>query len=399
MGKNKSTGEFSIKLYNNNLELPIYYMRGGTSTGIIIFQELLPDDINLKEEIIKKIMGVPLEGEVENNYQITGLGRGYPTSNKVFIIKKSDKNKKEVISTLAQLASNKSKIDWSVNCGNMSSAIPLAVLDYGLIKLSDGINKINIFNTNTQKEIKAYINVQDKEIKTNVKIPGVMGEYPEVKLKLNNPVGSKTGRLLPTGNLIDKVEGIEISCVDVAVPMIILRANDVNRTGKESVKELSNDKELKTKLRKIWVKAGLKMKLKNKDGELMSKEDLENSETIPKVCLISKPERNGDITARYFTPQKPHKSLAVSGGSCLASACLIEGTVANKFLKNKKRINIGENKYKILMENPAGILDTEIEKEKDDIKSVLYIRNSQILMKGYSKLYDCSKKLIEFYER
>ena len=388
---------FLIKLHKNSLELLIYYMRGGTSTGVIIFDEFLPKDHKLKEEIIKNIMGVPLKGEVKNNYQITGLGRGYPTSNKVFILEQFNGRKTEIKSTLAQLAATKSKIDWSVNCGNMSSAIPMAALDYGLIECSTGINEIDIFNTNTQQEMKAYINIQDNEITPNINIPGVMGQYPKVKLKLIDPSGSKTGKLFPTGNLIDIIEGIKVSCIDVAVPMIILRANDVKRTGKESVEKLNIDQKLKKKLKKIWVKAGLKMKLKNKSGTIMSEEELANSETIPKVCLVSEPDGDGHLTARYFTPQKPHKSLAVSGGSCLASACLIEGTIASDLLENKKKTNIAENKYKILIENPAGILEAEIEKEAHQIKNVSYIRNSQILMKGHTKLYNCSSELKVFY--
>ena len=127
------------------------------------------------------------------------------------------------------------------------------------------------------------------------------------------------------------------SCVDVAVPMVIVRAADVGKTGQETPEELSRDARLKERLREIWVAAGLRMGLRRRGGALMSAAELSHSETVPKVCLVAADDCGAHINARYFTPQSPHSSLAVTGGCCLAVACLIPGTVANAVARRLSR--------------------------------------------------------------
>jgi len=367
-------------------EIPVYYMRGGTSTGVLMKKEDLPMDEEARDEIIRKIMGIP-ETSTPGNTQITGLGRGIPTSNKLFIVEVVDKEKRTARSTLAQLAADKSTIDWGVNCGNMSSAIPLYLMESKQISVENGINTIEIFNTNTKKSTHAYINVFDGRIVDYTEIPGVNGSYPEVRLELTNPAGSKTGTLFPTGNRIDVIDGIAVSCLDVNVPMVIVNAVDVGKTGYESVNDLKSDKGLQKKLMHIWTEAGIKMKLKKSDATFMTRKDLQESETIPKICIISDACKEGDINARYFTPQTPHNSLAVSGGGCLAAACILEGTIAQKMISNS---NIGRSSKKghgVKIENPAGVLDIELHMDETTIKRIIYKRSAQILMKGDSVIY------------
>ena len=117
------------------LEIPVYHMRGGTSTGIVLFKDHLPESQPLREELIRHLMGVPQKGEVHGDRQITGLGRGIPQSCKVFIVGRSDRDDADIDSTLAQLAPGKAAIDWSVNCGNMSSTLPIFAQEIGLISV------------------------------------------------------------------------------------------------------------------------------------------------------------------------------------------------------------------------------------------------------------------------
>ncbi len=371
-------------------EIPLYHMRGGTSTGVVINKDDLPVDEKTRDELIRKVMGIP-ETNIPGNNQITGLGRVIPTSNKLFIVEVVSKEKRKVKSTLAQFAADKSSIDWRVNCGNMSSAIPLYLLETRQIDVKNGINTVEIFNTNTGKLTHAYINVFNNKIVDHIEIPGVIGRYPEIKLELQNPAGAKTGKLFPTGKKIDLIEGIEASCLDVNVPMVIIKANDVNKTGYESVDELKVDEVLYKKLQKIWMEAGLKMKLKKADGTLMTKEELQHSETIPKICFISDPLKDGDIHVRYFTPQKPHNSLAVSGGGCLAAACLLEGTIAHNLISDKNNLKPLNNSCTVKIENPAGILEIELYFKSNDIERIVYKRSAQTIMKGHSVVYGLSQ--------
>src|SRR5258705_766281 len=244
-------------------------MRGGPSTGIVLWLEHLPAELALREEAIRWIMGVPPAGEVKGNKQTTGLGRGPSASKKVFLIDRAPTADADITSTLAQLAADKSAIDWSLNGGNMSAALTMYELDTGIFQASRGTTVMRIFNTNTLVITDATVKTPDGTpfIPADTEIPGVMGKFPGVELSLRNPVGAKTGKLLPTGNALDHFAGVEASCVDVAVPMVIVSAADLGKTGQESIEELARDHALKERLQAIWVEAGLKMGLRQKNGD------------------------------------------------------------------------------------------------------------------------------------
>jgi 4-oxalomesaconate tautomerase len=393
---------FTPRVVNGVLELPLYYMRGGTSTGIVLWEEHLPADLALREEAIRWIMGVPPAGEVKGNKQTTGLGRGVTTSNKVFIVNRSPDDQADITSTLAQLAADKAAIDWSVNCGNMSAALPMYALDTGLFPAAKGRTVLRIYNTNTKVTTDATVKTPEGTtfIPADTGIPGVLGRYPGVELSLRKPVGAKTGKLLPTGNVIDRIQGVEVSCVDVAVPMVIIRAADLGKTGQESVEALSRDTALKERLREIWVEAGLAMALKNKDGTPMSADALANSETVPKVCLVAPGDADANITARYFTPQTPHNSLAVTGGCCLAVACLVPGTVAHGVASGLQPLDKTLRETVVAMRNPAGVLRARVNASIAggtlDIPSAAYERSAQIFMRGHFPVYGASEALLAF---
>ncbi|MPZ43577.1 MAG: PrpF protein [Betaproteobacteria bacterium] len=386
-------------------QFPVYYMRGGTSTGIVLWHEHVPEEQALKEELIRAIMGVPACGESRGNKQTTGLGRGAPTSNKVFIVSRPNTSEADIASTLAQLAADKSAIDWSVNCGNMSAALPMYALETGLIEAAAGRTTVRIFNTNTGVTTDATVRTPDANpfIPPDTEIPGVMGKFPGVELTLRHPVGAKTGKLLPTCHPSDSICGIDVSCVDVAVPMVILRAADVGKTGLETPDELSRDGKLKERLREIWVAAGLKMGLRRRGGSLMTAADLAHSETVPKVCLISPGEGDVHISARYFTPQSPHSSLAVTGGCCLAVACLVPGTVANAVAQGLAPVSEMHGICTVAMRNPAGVLRARIGATVGTnglrVTSVAYERSAQLLLRGHFPIYGASPELREFAAR
>ncbi len=401
---NPALAGFVPRVVNGVLELPVYHMRGGTSTGIVLWHEHLPADPALREEAIRCIMGVPPSGDTKGNRQTTGLGRGPSTSNKVFIVDRSPNAGADITSTLAQLAADKSAIDWSVNCGNMSAALTMYALDTGLFRASPGTTVMRIFNTNTRVTTDATVKTPDGTpyIPADTEIPGVMGKFPGVELSLRNPVGAKTGKLLPTGNPLDSFAGIEASCVDVAVPMVIVSAAELGKTGLETVEALAADQALKQRLQTIWVEAGLKMGLRKKDGEPMSADDLARSETIPKICMVAPSQDDTHITVRYFTPQAPHNSLAVTGGCCLAVACLMSGTVANKAARGLPAVCAKESVTVVQMRNPAGVLRARIAASMTPagmhISSAAYERSSQIFLRGHFPLYGTSARLKAFGE-
>lgn len=380
------------------VEFPVHHMRGGTSTGLVLWDENLPESLELREELLRHLMGVPLSRTLKGNKQITGLGRGSPTSNKVFIVKENMTEAGTVLeSTLAQLAADHSSIDWSVNCGNMSAALPLWAADIGMLQTYAGQqSELTIYNTNTQGTSIGRVSVTAHGFEMT-EIPGVEGSFPSVDLFVLNPVGAKTGLLLPTGRAIDEILGYSVSCVDVAVPMVIANASEFGKTGSETPAELEADDEFIANFHEVWVAAGLKMGLRKRDGTLMSEADIRKSETIPKACIVSAPQSGGSINVRYFTPQQAHASMAVSGACCLAAATLIPGSVAQRIAIGVPEASPRGSEVVVGIENPAGILEATVAASSEDgpltISKAAYRRSAQILARGHVPLYQASNSL------
>ena len=391
--------EFAPRRRDGVIEFPVHHMRGGTSTGLVIRDRFAPAERALKEELLRHLMGLPLDGTRKGNRQITGLGRGGPTSNKVFFAELEPDGTPRLVSTLAQLAADTAAIDWSVNCGNMSAALPLWALDTGLLSRPAGAGRFEtvIRNTNTGVLATARMRFDAAGRPETAEIPGVDGAFPAVDLSLADPVGAKTGRLLPTGNRTDQAAGITVSCVDVAVPMVIARAEDFGRSAQEPIEALGADPELMERLRSVWVAAGLAMGLAGRDGRKLTAADLARSETIPKVCLVGPPAGAGHIAARYFTPQAGHPSMAVSGGCCLAAAALIPGTVAHDVARGLPAAGADFAEIAVGIENPAGLLAAKIEARADPdglaLRQAAYTRSTQILLRGHVPLYRASAAL------
>lgn len=394
------SAEFQPRLRDGLIEFPVHHVRGGTSTGLVLWEPFAPREPELREELLRHLMGVPLSGTHPGNRQITGLGRGAPTSNKVFFADwETHAGAGRLVSTLAQLAGDHAAIDWSVNCGNLSSALPLWALDVGLVSVAAGETAdISIRNSNTGVISTGRIGRGADGALVRASIPGVDGEFPSVDLFLHHPVGAKTGQLLPTGQVVDLIDGRAVSCVDVAVPMVIALASDFGKTAHESLAELQSDHAFMSQLRDVWVAAGLRMGLRRRDGELMSADELARSETQPKVCIVGPPKGDGNIAVRYFTPQSLHASMAVSGGCCLAAAALIPGSVAWQVAKGLDAPSGEFADIEVAIENPAGILATTVVARECEgrleVDSAAYRRTAQVLLRGHVPLYRASPQLI-----
>ncbi len=395
------------RFVGGTLEIPVWHARGGTSTGIVLLAGHLPPATGLREEVIRNVMGVPLAGEAPGNRQITGLGRGITTSNKVFVLDASGRAGFDLESTLAQLASDKAAIDWSVNCGNMSATLPLVAFETGLAAPAPGRNRLRILNTNTGIAVDATIRMPGPgaPLAPDTEMPGVMGRWPGVALSLVDAAGSKTGRLFPTGARRDAFGGIEVSCLDFAMPMVIARAADLGVGADEPPEALEQDAGLRSRMEPLWVAAGLAMGLE-RDGRRMTAEELAASETVPKICLVAAPDEaeaasGAHIRARYFTPQTCHRTMAVTGGSCLAAAALIPGTVAHETAAGLEPLGPEPGDREVGIGNPAGVLAAVVRgaRSGEDVKidSAAYMRSAQILIRGHTPIYHASPGLAAHY--
>jgi 4-oxalomesaconate tautomerase len=190
-----------------------------------------------------------------------------------------------------------------------------------------------------------------------------------------------------------------VSCVDVAVPMVIARAADFGKSAHDDIDELQADRDFMAKLRSMWVEAGLRMGLTGKGGQPMSAEQLAESETIPKVCIVGPPRGAGHIAVRYFTPQTGHRSMAVSGGCCLAAAALLPGSIAHEMARGLPQTGSMFTEVDVGIENPAGVLEATIDARLGssglEVRKAAYRRSTQILLGGHVPLYRASDALRE----
>ena len=360
---------------NDLRSIPAYLMRGGTSKGLIFHKKDLPSDRNLLTKYLLKIMGSP------DVRQINGLGGGTSVTSKVCIISKSLEKDVDIDYFFAQVEVDRNHVDYAPTCGNMLSALGPFAIEEGLVETSNEITKVNVKSLNTNALITLDVPTPDRKLKYSgdFKIDGVPGTGSQILMNFKNLEGKTTGNLFPTGNTLDTFDGINVTCLDFATSMMICDAKEFNILGNENSKELNNNKKLLDKIEKIRLLAGKKMGMGDVKGKV-----------LPKVSLLSKSINENSIVSRYFTPYSCHETHAVTGTCCVASSCLIPGTIGFNLLKKNEGLDLKSQIIKI--EHPMGTIDCTIVlnsnfennliSKKNLINSCGVYRTSRILMKG-----------------
>lgn len=288
-------------------------MRGGTSRGPFFHLSDLPEDNATRDAVLLAVMGSPHE------IQVDGIGGAHSVTSKVAMISKSRRPGVDVDYLFAQVEINEKRVDTRPNCGNMLVAVGPFAIEQRLVPARDGETPVRIFNVNTQSVVEAIVQTPGGEVtyEGTAAIDGVHGTAAPVGINFTAAIGSVTKKLLPTGRPLDVIDGIEVSCVDVAMPTILMRAQAFGKSGYETAAELDADKELFQRMESIRIKA----------GALMGMGDVSKA-VVPKIALLAAPRNGGVLCTRYFVPYACHKALAVTGTVCLASACAIPGTLA-----------------------------------------------------------------------
>jgi 2-methylaconitate cis-trans-isomerase PrpF len=307
-----------------------------------------------------------------HDYQVDGIGGANPLTSKVAIISKSRHSEADVDYLFAQVLINERLVDTTPNCGNMLVAVAPYAIEAGLVTARHPETTVRILNVNTQALVESIVQTPDGRVTYagDTGIDGVPGTAAPVKLNFKSAIGSVTGRLLPTGRPLDVIDGVEVSCVDVAMPMVLMRAEQLGKTGHESTAELDADRELFARMEAIRRKAGV----------LMGMGDVSRM-VVPKISLLAKPRQGGTITSRYFVPDACHKAHAVTGTVCVASACAIPGTVASQIAPLPPA-----PQGVIRIEHPSGViaidLDAELVGGKPVIRRAALIRTARRLFEG-----------------
>lgn len=322
--------------------IPCIFMRGGTSRGPYFKATDLPADVATRDAVLLAAMGSP------DVRQIDGLGGADTLTSKVAIVSKSTRPGVDLDYLFAQVDIKKPLVDTNPSCGNMLAGVAPFGIETGLIPAHDGETRVMIFNVNTEARIEAVVQTPGRQVKYagDARIDGVPGTAAPIVLNFMDVVGSVAGKLLPTGNVRDVIDGIEVTCIDVAMPMIMMRATDFGINGTEDRAHFDANKALFARVEKIRLEAGRRMGF----GDVTDK-------VIPKVGLLSPPRTaDGTITSRYLTPHALHNAHAVTGAVCVASACALPGSIAHEMARADTA-----NPRTIWIEHPSGLVDVVLE--------------------------------------
>ncbi|SEA55432.1 hypothetical protein SAMN05216349_11666 [Oribacterium sp. KHPX15] len=370
------------------------FMRGGTSKGCLFKKEDLPSDRAEWDDIFLEVMGSP------DPKQIDGMGGTVSSNNKIVIIWKSEEKDVDIEYLVGQVIVGKRQVDYKSNCGNMTAAVPAFCVEEGMVEIKEPVTTVRMLNKNTDK----YINVDvpiDPETHNfaqdgDCEIAGVDGTAAELKVDFLNPAGAKTGKLLPTGNVVDvlDIQGfgkIESTIIDVSNPIVLVKAEDLGMKGTELPEEINSNKDVMETLEKIRGTACVMMGFA-KD----LKEATDNQPGVPKVGFVTVPksfkdmeEKNVDaskmdICARVISVFKCHKAIPLTAASSVSTAAFLEGTIVNKIAPVKD----GQNTVRI--GHPSGIMTMvpTVIKEGNDpagykVPGVAVQRTARRIMDGY----------------
>jgi 4-oxalomesaconate tautomerase len=345
--------------------IPCLFMRGGTSRGPFFKASDLPSDLPTRDKVLLSVMGSP------DKRQIDGLGGAHPLTSKVGIVSKGSKPGVDLDFLFAQLQPDKDTVDTTPNCGNMLAAVVPFALETGMVRPQGDTTTLRVLtlNTDMQCDITVLTPNGHVEYEGNARIDGAPGTSAPITVNLLDTAGSVAPGLLPTGNVRDVIDGIEVTCIDNGMPLVMFKASDVGRTGYESVDQMNADAELKTRIERLRIACGHAMKL----GDVTAK-------NYPKMTLISAPRAGGSISTRSFIPHVCHDAIGVLAAVTVATACVLDGSITQGIAS----VPAG-NVKKISVEHPTGEFSVEIEVDPanpENVTRAALLRTARLLMRG-----------------
>lgn len=342
---------------------PCMWMRGGTSKGGYFLASDLPSDKQMRDAFLLRIMGSPDER------QIDGMGGADPLTSKVAVVKPSTRKGIDVDYLFLQVFVDQAIVTDMQNCGNILAGVGPFAIERGLVKATGDETTVTIYMENTAQTARTKVNTPDGVVSYNggTEIDGVPGTSAALPITFQDTAGSSCGSLLPTGNAKDLIEGIEVTMVDNGMPTVVLRACDMGISGLESRDELEANTHLRKKLEAIRLKCGPLMNL----GDVSEK-------SIPKMTMVSTPQKGGAISTRTFIPHRCHASIGVLGAVSVATACMLEGSPAADFAV------IPDGKTKTLeIEHPIGQATVLLELDNNNIvETAAIVRTARKLFDG-----------------
>lgn len=321
-------------------KIPCVLIRGGTSKGAFFMASDLPANPAVRDAVLLAVMGSP------DPRQIDGLGGADPLTSKVAIVSASTRADADVDYLFAQVVVDESRVDYGQNCGNILAGVGPFVIERGMVPVRGERTAVAIHMVNTGQVAVAQVDTPGGQVRYDgdARIDGVPGAAAGMPIEFRDTQGSSCGALFPTGAPKDVVDGLEVTCIDNGMPIVLLRAADLGRTGYESRADLDADTELKARIESIRLQLGPRMNL----GDVRER-------TVPKMCLIAPPRDGGALTTRSFIPHRCHASIGVLGAVSVATAAALPGTVCEGIAVRQDGLT-----QRLAIEHPTGEFTVEL---------------------------------------
>lgn len=326
--------------------IPTTLMRGGTSKGLYFHAADLPADPGTRDAVLLAAMGSP------DARQIDGVGGAHPLTSKVAVLSPSARDDTDIDYLFLQVVVDKAEVSDSQNCGNILAGVGPWAVEQGLVPVAGEVTPVRIYMVNTAGVAVAQVPTPGGavEYEGEARIDGVPGTAAPIPIDFLDVAGSSCGALFPTGRVRDLIEGVEVTCIDNGMPVVILRAADFGKTGAESPEALEADPVLKARVEAIRLAAGPLMNL----GDVAGK-------TVPKMTLVSPPRGGGAVSTRTFIPHRVHDAIGVLGAVSVATACLAPGSVAAEVAD----CDAGAVPVRLEVEHPTGFSTLEMDVQPD----------------------------------
>ncbi len=347
------------------LALPYSQIRGGSSKGLYFLAEDLPASAAMRDAWLLALMG-------GDHRQIDGLGGADPLTSKVAIVSRSERPGVDVDYLFAQVVVGKNTVDTRPNCGNILAGVGPFAIESGLIPAGNGTTRVVVHMVNSGKECELLVQTPGGNVTYagDARIDGVPGTAAPIICHYRDLAGSACGSLLPTGNTVDVIDDIAVTCIDNGMPVAIMSAQSMGIQGNESPEELNNNRALCERIYRLRIKLGERMNL----GDVRQL-------AVPKMCMVSRAQTGGAISTRTFIPDKCHAAIGVLGAVSVASACMLPGSVAAEFAELPQGNNVV-----LSIEHPAGEFSVQLDTEKTDqgvrIVQAGVLRTARLLSRG-----------------
>jgi 4-oxalomesaconate tautomerase len=345
-------------------------MRGGTSKGLFFLASDLPDDPARRDALLLAVMGSG------HPIQVDGVGGAHLLASKIAVVSRSRRQDADIDYLFLQLGVEAATITDRQNCGNMLAAVGPFAVERSLIPADQEQTTTRIAMVNSDSVVTATFATPGGVPKYSggTQIAGIPGTAAPILLRFAGTAGSTTGRLLPTGRVQNVIDGVQVTCVDNGMPVVVARAADLGITGYETPSDLACDAGLIARVQSLRVAAGALMGLGDVTGL-----------SVPKTTLVSAPTNGGTICTRTFIPVQPHTAIGVLGAISVATAVLLPGGTGAELAQPGHGWPGGPG-HLIEIEHPTGQLTVEVELDRSEsppaVRSAGVVRTARRLFDG-----------------